>query len=86
MTAPALDPTRERRERELDCGAPFAGSPQTVAREIADVARELRLSRFGLKQDIMHLPLAARARTIEPLGREVAPRVREPSSKESTHV
>ncbi|MEV5178082.1 hypothetical protein AB0L10_45475 [Streptomyces flaveolus] len=58
-------PTRERAEKALDCGALFFGSPQTVARKIANVAHELRLSRFDPKYDIMHLPLRARARTIE---------------------
>ncbi|MBG7696715.1 LLM class flavin-dependent oxidoreductase [Streptomyces sp. MC1] len=70
-------PTRERYEREIDHGALFVGSPDTVARKIAKMARELRLSRFDLKYDVMHLPRQARARTIELLGREVAPRVRE---------
>lgn len=79
-------PDRERYEAELDHGALFVGSPETVARKIATVARDLRLSRFDLKYDIMHLPRQARARTIELLGREVAPRVREILSKEPTHV
>ncbi|MGW0086292.1 hypothetical protein [Streptomyces sp. NPDC003393] len=38
------------------------------------------------KYDIMHLPRRTRARTIELLGHEVAPRVRELLTKESTHV
>lgn len=70
-------PTRDRYLAELDQGALFVGSPETVARKIAAVARDLRLSRFDLKYDIAGLPRAARARTIELLGREVAPRVRE---------
>ncbi|WP_061300754.1 LLM class flavin-dependent oxidoreductase [Herbidospora cretacea] len=70
-------PTRERFEAELDQGALYVGSPRTVAEKIARTARDLRLSRFDLKYDIMHLPRDARARTIELLGREVAPRVRE---------
>jgi probable LLM family oxidoreductase len=70
-------PSRERFEAEVDGGALFVGSPDTVARKIALVARDLRLSRFDLKYDIMHLPRAARARTIELLGSEVAPRVQE---------
>jgi probable LLM family oxidoreductase len=69
--------TRKRYERELDEGALFVGSPETVAKKIALVARDLRLSRFDLKYDIMYLPREARAQTIELLGREVAPRVRE---------
>ncbi|MGW3431644.1 LLM class flavin-dependent oxidoreductase [Streptomyces melanosporofaciens] len=79
-------PTRERYLAEIDSGALFVGSPETVARKIAQVARALRLSRFDLKYDVMHLPRQARARTIELLGREVAPRVRELLSKEPTHV
>ncbi|MEU8399595.1 LLM class flavin-dependent oxidoreductase [Nonomuraea sp. NPDC048892] len=70
-------PDRRRYEAELEHGALFVGSPETVARKIVRVARELRLSRFDLKYDIMRLPRDARARTIELLGREVAPRVRE---------
>jgi probable LLM family oxidoreductase len=80
------EPDRRRYLSEVDTGALFVGSPETVARKIATVARDLRLSRFDLKYDIMHLPRAARARTIELLGREVAPRVRELLAKEPSHV
>ncbi|TYC05146.1 LLM class flavin-dependent oxidoreductase [Micromonospora sp. WP24] len=79
-------PDRKRYEAELDHGALFVGSPETVAQKIATVARDLRLSRFDLKYDIMHLPREARARTIELLGSEVAPRVRELLAKEPAHV
>ena len=41
------------------------------------MARDLRLSRFDLKYDVMHLPREAREQTIRLLGEEVAPRVRE---------
>jgi probable LLM family oxidoreductase len=75
-------PTRERYEDEIDNGALFVGSPQTVAAKIARTAKDLTLSRFDLKYDIMHLPREARARTIELLGREVAPRVAELLAKE----
>jgi len=68
-------PTRDRYEAELAGGALFVGSPDTVARKIADSAHDLSLSRFDLKYDIMHLPLEARAKTIELLGAEVAPRL-----------
>jgi probable LLM family oxidoreductase len=70
-------PTRERYLAELDEGALFVGSPETVARKIAAIARDLGLSRFDLKYDIVGLPREARARTVELLGRDVAPRVRE---------
>ena len=70
-------PSRERFEMELDAGALFVGSPETVAAKIALVAGELQLDRFDLKYDILYLPREARSRTIELLGREVAPRVQE---------
>ena len=79
-------PTRERYLQEVDTGALFVGSPGTVARKIATMARDLRLSRFDLKYDVMNLPREARARTIELLGREVAPRVQELLTKEPLHV
>ncbi|MFJ8111717.1 LLM class flavin-dependent oxidoreductase [Streptomyces sp. NPDC096132] len=79
-------PTRERYLEEIDTGALFVGSPETVARKIATMARDLRLSRFDLKYDLMNLPREARARSIELLGREVAPRVRQLLTKEPTHV
>ncbi|MER7441861.1 LLM class flavin-dependent oxidoreductase [Micromonospora avicenniae] len=79
-------PDRKRYQAEIDQGALFVGSPETVAQKIATVARDLRLNRFDLKYDIMHLPREARARTIELLGSEVAPRVRELLAKESAHV
>ncbi|MFD7405997.1 LLM class flavin-dependent oxidoreductase [Streptomyces sp. NPDC059866] len=79
-------PTRKRYEDELGRGALFVGSPETVARKMVQVARDLHLSRFDLKYDILHLPRQARARTIELLGREVAPRVRELLAKEPSHV
>jgi alkanesulfonate monooxygenase SsuD/methylene tetrahydromethanopterin reductase-like flavin-dependent oxidoreductase (luciferase family) len=79
-------PNRERYEAEIEHGALFVGSPETVAQKIATMARDLRLSRFDLKYDITHLPRQARARTIELFGREVAPRVRELLALESTHV
>ena len=79
-------PTRERYDAEVAGGALFVGSPETVATKIAAVARTLRLSRFDLKYDIMNLPREARARTIELLGNEVAPRVRELLAKEEARV
>ncbi|MDO7880792.1 LLM class flavin-dependent oxidoreductase [Salinibacterium soli] len=70
-------PSRERYELEVATGALFVGSPETVAQKIARVARSLRLNRFDLKYDVLGLDVAARSRTIELLGTEVAPRVRE---------
>ncbi|MEU6343285.1 LLM class flavin-dependent oxidoreductase [Streptomyces sp. NPDC046977] len=79
-------PTRERYEAEIRDGALYVGSPETVAHKIARTARDLHLSRFDLKYDILRLPRRARARTIELLGREVAPLVRELLTKEPADV
>lgn len=79
-------PTKDRYEAEIEDGALFVGSPETVARKIARSARDLKLSRFDLKYDIMNLPREARAQTIELLGREVAPRVQELLALEATNV
>jgi probable LLM family oxidoreductase len=76
-------PTRERYELELDSGALFVGSPETVARKIARMVRVLHISRFDLKYDVIGLPRQARARTIELLGTVVAPRVKELLAQES---
>ncbi|MEN0071075.1 MAG: LLM class flavin-dependent oxidoreductase [Propionicimonas sp.] len=70
-------PTRERYDLEVDTGALFVGSAETVAQKIARMARALRLSRFDLKYDIADLPRTARARSVELLGTVVVPRVRE---------
>ncbi|MEY9889288.1 putative LLM family oxidoreductase [Catenulispora sp. MAP5-51] len=75
-------PTRESYEEDVNQGALFVGSPETVAQKIARVAQVLHLDRFDLKYDIMHLPRDARARSIELFGREVAPRVQELLAKE----
>jgi probable LLM family oxidoreductase len=78
-------PSWERYLTEIDGGALFVGSAETVARKIATMAQDLQLNRFDLKYDLMHLPRSARARTIELLGREAAPRVRELLEKKPSH-
>jgi probable LLM family oxidoreductase len=72
-----IPPTRDSYDVDVRTGALFVGSPQSVATRIADAIRTLRLSRFDLKYDLLHLPAGLRARTIELYGREVVPRVRE---------
>ena len=79
-------PTRERYQAELATGALFVGSPETVAQKIALMVRQLRISRFDLKYDVMGLSPSARARSIELLGTIVAPRVRELLAEESADV
>jgi probable LLM family oxidoreductase len=70
-------PTRKRYEMDIAEGALFVGSPDTVAAKIAAAARDLHLSRFDLKYNATDAPFAAQRRSIELLGREVIPRVRE---------
>lgn len=70
-------PGREQYARELDTGALFVGSPETVARKIAHIIKANRLSRFDLKYDMLHLPRQSRERTITLFGEKVVPLVRE---------
>ena len=58
-------------------GALYVGSPETVARKIADTAQALGLTRFDLKYSAGTLPHALKMQTIELYGSEVIPRVRE---------
>jgi alkanesulfonate monooxygenase SsuD/methylene tetrahydromethanopterin reductase-like flavin-dependent oxidoreductase (luciferase family) len=70
-------PTAARYAEEVDTGALYVGSPETVAQKIAAIVRANKLSRFDLKYDIMHLPRDVRERSIRLFGEHVAPRVRE---------
>lgn len=70
-------PSRRKYEADVESGALFVGSPETVARKIVKVVRSLHLSRFDLKYDLTDLPVKSRAKAIELLGTKVAPRVRE---------
>jgi probable LLM family oxidoreductase len=79
-------PDRAQYDAEVRDGALFVGSPETVAQKIAKSARALKLDRFDLKYDLLDMPLHARATTIELLGREVAPRVRELLAMEAAAV
>jgi len=70
-------PTYEHFLAEVDHGSMYVGSPETVARRIADVVRTLSLSRFHLHYAIGRIPHPQRLAMIELFGREVIPRVRE---------
>lgn len=70
-------PTREQFDAEVDHGAMYVGSPQTVGNRIADVIQTLSLSRFDLLYGVGQVPHEQRMATIELFGREVIPRVRE---------
>ncbi|WP_164234133.1 LLM class flavin-dependent oxidoreductase [Microbacterium hydrocarbonoxydans] len=70
-------PTAERYAEEVDTGALYVGSPETVAQKIAGIVRTNHLARFDLKYDVLHLPRQAREKSIRLFGERVAPRVRE---------
>jgi probable LLM family oxidoreductase len=70
--------TLEHFEREAGPdGALCVGSPATVAAKIARTAELLGLSRFNVKYSAGTLPHAALMKSIELIGTQVAPRVRE---------
>jgi probable LLM family oxidoreductase len=70
--------TRAQFEREAGPdGALCVGSPATVAAKIARTSRVLGLSRFNIKYSAGSLPHAGLMKSIELIGTEVAPNVRE---------
>jgi alkanesulfonate monooxygenase SsuD/methylene tetrahydromethanopterin reductase-like flavin-dependent oxidoreductase (luciferase family) len=71
------EPTYEQFLAEVDHGSMYVGSPETVARRIADAMRVLGVSRFDLHYAIGPVPFEQRLAAIELYGREVIPRVRE---------
>jgi probable LLM family oxidoreductase len=68
--------SRAEFEQEIETGALYVGSPETVARKIAHTIRSLGLSRFDMKYSAGALPHEAMMRSIDLYGREVIPRVR----------
>lgn len=68
---------RSHFEHEAAHGALCVGSPETVASKIINTVRVLGLSRFDLKYSNGTLSHEKMLQSIELIGREVAPRVRE---------
>lgn len=64
-------------EREVEQGALYVGSPETVAQKVARTVRLLGVQRFDLKYSNGRLPHEHMMSSIELLGTKVAPRVRE---------
>jgi alkanesulfonate monooxygenase SsuD/methylene tetrahydromethanopterin reductase-like flavin-dependent oxidoreductase (luciferase family) len=62
---------------EIDHGAVYCGSPETVAAKIAATVRLLGAARFQLKYSVGDLPHAQRMESIRLFAQEVVPRVRE---------
>ncbi|GAA3659964.1 LLM class flavin-dependent oxidoreductase [Nocardioides ginsengisoli] len=69
--------TRAQYDAEVDHGALFVGSPETVARKIAGAVRALGIQRFDLKYSNGAMPHPQLLRSIELYGTQVVPRVRE---------
>ena len=70
--------TRAQFEREAGPdGALCVGAPDTVAAKIAQTVRALGLSRFDVKYSAGTLPHAALMKSIELIGTQVAPRLRD---------
>jgi probable LLM family oxidoreductase len=68
--------TRDRFEAEIENGALHVGSPETVARKIADTVRSLGVQRFDLKYTSGPVPHEHLMTAIDLYGTEVMPRVR----------
>lgn len=69
--------TRAHFEEEIVSGAQHTGSPETVARKIADTVRALGIQRFDLKYTAGTVPHEHAMHAIELYGDVVIPRVRE---------
>lgn len=69
--------TRDHFEEEIAHGAQHTGSPETVARKIADTVRSLGVQRFDLKYTAGTVPHEHAMHAIELYGEVVIPRVRE---------
>ena len=69
--------TRDRFEADVTEGAWHVGSPETVARKIADTVRTLGIDRFDMKYSHGTLPADRLTTCIRLYAEEVVPRVRE---------
>jgi alkanesulfonate monooxygenase SsuD/methylene tetrahydromethanopterin reductase-like flavin-dependent oxidoreductase (luciferase family) len=69
--------TRKRFEADVSQGAWHVGSPETVARKIAETVRALHVDRFDLKYSAGTLPHERQMTSIDLYGSTVIPRVRE---------
>ena len=70
--------TRDRFEAEINHGALTVGSPETVARKIANTVRALDLGRYDMVYSTVgQIPHAARMRSVELYGTKAIPMVRD---------
>jgi len=68
---------REEFEAEVASGSMYVGSPETVARRIAESIKTLNVDRFDLIYSAGPIPQSARMRTVELYGSKVIPTVRD---------
>jgi probable LLM family oxidoreductase len=68
---------RAKFDVEVDRGALYVGSPETVARKIVTTVKDLGASRFDVKYSTGHLPHEKLLHCIELYGRKVIPLVRD---------
>jgi probable LLM family oxidoreductase len=68
--------TMRQFEAEVEGGAMYVGSPETVARKVIETVKGLGLARFDIKYSAGVLPHESMVRSIELFGKEVVPRVR----------
>ncbi|WP_327111445.1 LLM class flavin-dependent oxidoreductase [Streptomyces sp. NBC_01341] len=68
---------REEYEAEIEHGSLYIGSPETVARKIANSVRGLGVGRFDLIYTAGSQPISARLRAVELYGTKVIPMVRD---------
>ncbi|GIJ78927.1 probable oxidoreductase, LLM family [Micromonospora phaseoli] len=64
-------------DAEVERGSLYVGSPETVARRIADAIRSLGVGRFDLIYTAGSQPISARLRAVELYGTRVIPMVRD---------
>jgi alkanesulfonate monooxygenase SsuD/methylene tetrahydromethanopterin reductase-like flavin-dependent oxidoreductase (luciferase family) len=63
-------------ESEVEGGAMYVGSAETVAAKVTETVKSLGLARFDIKYSAGVLSHEVMVRSIELFGREVVPRVR----------
>ena len=68
--------TRRACEGEVEGGAMYVGSAETVAGKIAQTVKDLGLSRFDMKYSAGTLAHETMVKSIELFGKQVVPRVR----------
>jgi probable LLM family oxidoreductase len=68
---------QEEYEREIEHGSLYIGSPETVARKMAQAIKALSVGRFDLIYTAGAQPISARLRAVELYGTKVIPMVRD---------